>query len=223
MPATQRLSSKWEEDDSLPPSFLAHLSHLLPIYLYIHVLIYTRKLNYNGTILLFKFSFVQILTRKCEVGFKPRINFKMLHTNQAELNQIYGTFCRVWAAGGQATLTTTSLGFKVTAKLELELGQPTDARPGAPPPHLHTAKALYSQHGAPVSGAARRPCHRGPADKAKSRARAAAHQAAKAAAAAASVSSTQQNVHESTRSTPVHQKKLLQSKLPVLHWQLANP
>ena len=46
------------------------------------------------------------------------INFKMLHTNQAELNQLYGTFCRVWAAGGQATLTTTSLGGKVTAKLE---------------------------------------------------------------------------------------------------------
>ena len=33
----------------------------------------------------------------------------MLHTNQAELNQLYGTFCRVWVAGGQATLTTTSL------------------------------------------------------------------------------------------------------------------
>ena len=126
----------------------------------------------------------------------------MLHTNQAELNQIYGTFCRVWAAGGQATLTTTSLGGKVTAKLELELGQPTEARPGAPPPHLHTAKALYSQHGAPVSGAARRPCHRGPAAKAKSQARAAAHQAAKAAAAAAAVSSTQRTKHESTQSTP---------------------
>ena len=46
----------------------------------------------------------------------------MLHTNQAELNQLYGTFCRVWAAGGQATLITTSSGGKVTAKLELELG-----------------------------------------------------------------------------------------------------
>ena len=124
---------------------------------------------------LLKFSFVQILTRKCEVGFIPPINFKMLHTNQAELNQLYDTYCRVWAAGGQATLTTTSLGGKVTAKLDVELGQPTDARPGAPPPHLRTAKAFSSQHGAPASGAARRPCHRGPAAKAKSRARAAAH------------------------------------------------
>ena len=30
--------------------------------------------------------------------------------HQAELNQLYGTFCRVWAAGGQDTLTTISLG-----------------------------------------------------------------------------------------------------------------
>ena len=126
----------------------------------------------------------------------------MLHINQGELNQLYDTFCRVWAAGGQATLTTTSLGGKVTAKLDIELGHPTDARPGAPPPHLRTAKAFSSQHGAPASGAARRPCHRGPAAKAKSRARAAAYQAAKAAAAAASVSSAQQTEPESTPSTP---------------------
>ena len=121
----------------------------------------------------------------------------MLHTNQAELNQLYGTFCRVWAAGGQATLTTTSLGGKVTAKLELELGQPTDARPGAPPPHLRTAKAFPSQREAPASGAARRPCHRGPAAKAKSRARAAAYQAAKADA-----SSSAAQESESTPAPP---------------------
>ena len=60
----------------------------------------------------------------------------MLHTNQAELNQLYDTYCRVWAAGGQASLTTSSLAGMVTAKLEVQLGQPTDARPGAPPPHL---------------------------------------------------------------------------------------
>ena len=116
----------------------------------------------------------------------------MLHTNQAELNQLYGTFCRVWAAGGQATLTTTSLEGIVTAKLEVKLGQSTGARPGAPP-HLCTAKAFPFQHEAPASGAVRRPCHRGPAAKAKSRARAAAHQAAKAAAAP---------VQESTPGTP---------------------
>ena len=81
----------------------------------------------------------------------------------------------------------------MTAKLELELGQPTEARPGAPPPHLRTANASSFKRGAPASGAARRPCHRGPAAKAKSRARAAAHQAAKAAAA---------TVQESTPGTP---------------------
>ena len=112
----------------------------------------------------------------------------MLHTNQAELNQLYGTFCRVWAAGGQATLTTTSLGGKVTAKLELELGQPTEARPGAPPHHHLRSATPFSSHGAPASGAARRPCHRGPAAKAKSRARAAANQASKVAAAVPPVS-----------------------------------
>ena len=117
----------------------------------------------------------------------------MLHTNRGELNQLYDTFCRVWAAGGQATLTTTSLEGKVTAKLEIELGQPTGARPGAPPRHMSSA----SQHQAPASGAARRPCHRGPAAKAKSRARAAAYQAAKAAASAA-----QQSESESTPASP---------------------
>ena len=53
----------------------------------------------------------------------------MLHTNCGELNQLYNTFCRVWAAGGQATLTTSSLDGKLTAKLEIELGQATGARP----------------------------------------------------------------------------------------------
>ena len=90
-------------------------------------------------------------------------------------------------------MTTTSLEGKVTAKLEIELGQPTGARPGAPPRHMSSA----SQHQAPASGAARRPCHRGPAAKAKSRARAAAYQAAKAAASAA-----QQSESESTPASP---------------------
>ena len=121
----------------------------------------------------------------------------MQHTNLGELNQLYDTFCRVWAAGGQATLTTTSLEGKVTAKLELELGQPTGTRPGAPPPHLRTVKAFSSQRGAPASGATR-PCHRGPAAKAKSRAGAAAHQAAKAA----SVLAAQEPESESTPATP---------------------
>ena len=89
-------------------------------------------------------------------------------------------------------MTTTSFEGKVTAKLELELGQPTKARPGAPR-HHRTA----SQNPAPASGAAHRPCHRGPAAEAKSRARAAAYQAAKAAASAA-----QQSESESTPASP---------------------
>ena len=92
--------------------------------------------------------------------------------------------------------TTTSLEGKLTAKLEIELGKPTDARPGAPSPHLRTA--FSSQCGAPASGAARRSCHRGPAAKAKSRARAAAYQAAKAAA----VLAAQELESESTPATP---------------------
>ena len=78
-------------------------------------------------------------------------------------------------------MTTTSLGGKVIAKLEIKLNQSTDARPGGPPPYPRTAKAFPSQRGVAASGAARRPRHRGPAAKAKSRARAAAYQAAKAA------------------------------------------
>ena len=59
---------------------------------------------------LLKFSFFQILIQE-NVRFKPP-------------NQRQGAFLRVWAGGGEATLATTSLGGKVTAKLELELGQP---------------------------------------------------------------------------------------------------
>ena len=48
----------------------------------------------------------------------------MLHTNRGELNQLYDTFCRVWAAGGQATLTTSSSEGRVTVKLELSWESP---------------------------------------------------------------------------------------------------
>ena len=128
--------------------------------------IYTRESDQSYFLLSSSFHLFRFLTRKCEVGFQTPTKIKMLHTNQAELNQLYGTFCRVWAAGGQATLTTTSLEGIVTAKLEVKLGQSTGARPGAPP-HLCTAKAFPFQHEAPASGAVRRPCHRGPAAKAK--------------------------------------------------------
>ena len=108
----------------------------------------------------------------------------MLHTNCGELALLFDTYCRVWRAGGQASLTTSTKDGLVEANLKLQLGPPAAARAGAPPP----SQRLSSPSSSPGNpGAARRqPCHRGPAAKAKSRARAAMHQAAKAAAALAS-------------------------------------
>ena len=96
----------------------------------------------------------------------------MLHTNRGELQLLMNTYCRIWEAGGQATLTTSTEGGELKAKLEIQLGSPAAPRPGAP--------SATSGHPA----AAHRPCHRGPAAKARSRARAAAYQATKAVAAA---------------------------------------
>ena len=106
----------------------------------------------------------------------------MLHTNRGEFALLVDTFCRVWGAGGQATLTTTTKDGQVQAKLELQLGHPADARPGAPgvQHRLSAGKSSAPPPGHP--GAARRPRHRGPAARAKNRARAALHQAAKAGA-----------------------------------------
>ena len=119
------------------------------------------------------------------------------------MNQLYDTFCRVWAAGGQATLTTSSLAGMVTAKLEVQLGQPTAARPGAPSPHLrHPSTFVSTSSAAPAPGAARRPCHRGPAAKAKARARAAAHQAVKAAASAATSAAASAAASAASRRAP---------------------
>ena len=108
----------------------------------------------------------------------------MLHTNCGELALLFDTYCRIWRAGGQASLTTSTKDGLVEANLKLQLGPPAAARAGAPPP----SQRLSSPSSSPGNpGAARRqPCHRGPAAKAKSRARAALHQAAKAAAALAS-------------------------------------
>ena len=57
----------------------------------------------------------------------------MIHSNTAELYQLYSTFNRVWGAGGNAVLNLKTEDGKVTATLELQLGQPEDARPGAKP------------------------------------------------------------------------------------------
>ena len=95
----------------------------------------------------------------------------MLHTNRGELQLLMNTFCRIWEASGQATLTTSTEGGELKAKLEIQLGSPAAPRTGAP--------STTSGHPA----VSHRPCHRGPAAKARSRARAAAYQAKKAAAA----------------------------------------
>ena len=96
----------------------------------------------------------------------------MLHTNRGELALLFDTFCRVWGAGGQATLTTTTKDGQLQANLELQLGHPAEARPGA------TSKVQQRLSTAPPPGhpgAARRPRHRGPAARAKNRAPAALH------------------------------------------------
>ena len=98
----------------------------------------------------------------------------MLHTNRGELQLLFDTFCRVWGAGGQATLTTTTQGGELKANLEIQVGSPSSPRPGAPP--------TSQRHPGAVAHRRRRPRHRGPAAKARSRARAAAHQASLAAA-----------------------------------------
>ena len=111
---------------------------------------------------------------------------KIPHTNDGELFLIYHTFCRVWKAGGQATLTTSTEGGLLKANLDIQLGPPTAACPGAPPPHLQRQTAWTSPSsstpvpGHPGAGSRRhrrRRRHRGPAAKARSNARAAAHQA----------------------------------------------
>ena len=115
----------------------------------------------------------------------------MIHTNHGELFRIFDTFCRVWRAGGQATLTTSTEGGLLKANLDIQLGPPTAACPGAPPPHLQRQTAWTSPSsstpvpGHPGAGSRRhrrRRRHRGPAAKARSNARAAAHQASLAAA-----------------------------------------
>ena len=100
-------------------------------------------------------------------------------------------------------MTTSSLAGMVTAKLEVQLGQPTAARPGAPHPHLrHPSNFVSASSAAPVPGAARRPCHRGPAAKAKNRARAAAHQAVKAAASVAASAAISAAAPDASRGAP---------------------
>ena len=115
----------------------------------------------------------------------------MLHTNHGELCRIFDTFCRVWRAGGQATLTTSTEGGLLKANMDIQLGPSTAACPGAPPLRQTASASTFSSPAPGHPGAGqrrRRRRHRGPAAKARSKARAAAHQASLAAAEASSAS-----------------------------------
>ena len=99
----------------------------------------------------------------------------MQHTNNGELYRIFGIFCRVWRAGGQATLTTSTEAGRVKTNLEIQLGPPDDPCPDALPVHLrqrgHRAEAPRPhQH---------RRRHRGPGARARNNQRAAKFQALK--------------------------------------------
>ena len=107
------------------------------------------------------------------------------------------TYCRIWEAGGQASLTTSTEGGELKAKLEIQLGSPAAPRPGAP--------STTSGHPA----ASHRPCHRGPAAKARSRARAAAYQAKKSAAATVSSTATAAGSREASPSSASQRRPLL--------------
>ena len=79
----------------------------------------------------------------------------MLHTNCGELALLFDTYCRVWRAGGQASLTTSTKDGLVEANLKLQLGPPAAARAGAPPPsqRLYSPSSYQSQknHGSVVA------------------------------------------------------------------------
>ena len=113
----------------------------------------------------------------------------VLYSNLGEVQLLVDTFYRVWEAGGQASLSTSTRDGKVFAKLDIELGSPSasgielpSSQPSSPPKVRSQATA---GHPAAASSRRRRRRHRGPAAKARARARAAAHQATLAAAAQA--------------------------------------
>ena len=70
----------------------------------------------------------------------------MLHTNHGELFRIFDTFCRVWKAGGQATLTTSTEGGLLKANLDIQLGPPTAACPIAVTTGIITKVSASSVH-----------------------------------------------------------------------------
>ena len=113
----------------------------------------------------------QLWSEQCE----PHAPTQMQHTNHGEIYRIFGIFCRVWRAGGQATLTTSTEAGRVKTNLEIQLGPPDDPCPDALPVHLrqrgHRAEAPRPhQH---------RRRHRGPGARARNNQRAAKFQALK--------------------------------------------
>ena len=75
----------------------------------------------------FKFRFL-LQNVSCEAS--SLLHKKMIHTNHGELIRIFDTYCRVWGAGGQATLTTSTKGGMLKAILDIQLGPPLAACPG---------------------------------------------------------------------------------------------
>ena len=68
----------------------------------------------------------------------------MLHSNAGELYQLFSTFNRVWGAGGHASLSLKTVDGKVSALLDIQLGNPADPRPGAP--EVAELRSAGSQH-----------------------------------------------------------------------------
>ena len=90
----------------------------------------------------------------------------MLHTNVGELHQLISTFNRVWEAGGIASLSLKTVEGKVNAVLDIQLGHPSDPRPGAPEGKPHAAGGDHQQR-----GQRQRRRHRGPGRQARDNAR----------------------------------------------------
>ena len=94
----------------------------------------------------------------------------MDHTNYGELRQLFETFTRVWGAGGQTSLHLHTLDGQARATLDIQLGPPSNPRPGAPgvggerpgPAHGHHHQFQPPQQ---------RPRRRGPAARARDAAR----------------------------------------------------
>ena len=101
-------------------------------------------------------------------------------SNSQFLSASLTEFISVWAQGGEASLNLTTRAGVTNVQLNCKLGHP-DAPHSFPP-------SLFSSH--PPAPPTRRPRHRGPSEKEKSRLRAVRHQAARTTAPVSSTSSS---------------------------------